>query len=98
MSDILEKIVATKKIEVANNLKKISLASQREKAHANNQDSQKSRAALFALSNKRLLQVMQASLLRLKKQVQARVFCANTSFPLKLLNPMKNMAQLVYLY
>lgn len=39
MSDILEKIVATKKVEVANNLKRISLASQLEKAQANNQDS-----------------------------------------------------------
>ena len=38
MSDILEKIVATKKIEVANCLQKISLGDQREKAEANNQD------------------------------------------------------------
>ncbi|QWE20761.1 indole-3-glycerol phosphate synthase TrpC [Polynucleobacter sp. AP-Kolm-20A-A1] len=38
MSDILEKIVATKKIEVANCLQKISLSNQREKAGANNQD------------------------------------------------------------
>lgn len=38
MSDILEKIVATKKIEVANCLQKISLGNQREKAEANNQD------------------------------------------------------------
>jgi indole-3-glycerol phosphate synthase len=39
MSDILDKIVATKKIEVANNSKKISLANHREQAKANNQDS-----------------------------------------------------------
>jgi indole-3-glycerol phosphate synthase len=38
MSDILEKIVATKKIEIAHNLKHISLANQREKAQANNQN------------------------------------------------------------
>jgi indole-3-glycerol phosphate synthase len=38
MSDILEKIVATKKIEIAHNLKQLSLANQREKAQANNQD------------------------------------------------------------
>lgn len=38
MSDILEKIVATKKNEVERNLKQLSLENQREKAHANNQD------------------------------------------------------------
>lgn len=38
MSDILEKIVATKKIEVANCLQKISLGNQREQAEANNLD------------------------------------------------------------
>ena len=53
MSDILEKIVATKKIEVANNLKKISLASQREKAHANNQDlQQKPRGFIRSIEQK----------------------------------------------
>lgn len=36
MSDILEKIVATKKIEITNCLKKASLANQRELAEANN--------------------------------------------------------------
>jgi indole-3-glycerol phosphate synthase len=39
MSDILEKIVATKKMEIASNLQKISLANQREIAQTNNQDS-----------------------------------------------------------
>ena len=38
MSDILDKIVATKKIEVANCLNKVSLANQREQAEANNLD------------------------------------------------------------
>lgn len=38
MSDILDKIVATKKIEVADCLKKISLGNQRDQANANNQD------------------------------------------------------------
>lgn len=38
MSDILDKIVATKKIEVANCLQKISLGNQRDHAAANNQD------------------------------------------------------------
>ena len=38
MSDILEKIVATKKIEIAQNLKKLSLTNQQEMAKANNQD------------------------------------------------------------
>lgn len=37
MSDILEKIVATKKLEIAHNLKHLSLANQREKAQANNE-------------------------------------------------------------
>jgi indole-3-glycerol phosphate synthase len=38
MSDILEKIVATKKIEIAQNQKNLSLANQRERALANNLD------------------------------------------------------------
>ena len=38
MSDILEKIVATKKIEIARNLKQLSLANQRDQAESNNQD------------------------------------------------------------
>jgi indole-3-glycerol phosphate synthase len=38
MSDILDKIVATKKIEIAHNLQKISLGNQREIAQANNRD------------------------------------------------------------
>nr|B1XSZ1.1 RecName: Full=Indole-3-glycerol phosphate synthase; Short=IGPS [Polynucleobacter necessarius STIR1] len=38
MSNILNKIVATKKIEVANRLKQVSLANQRAQAEANNQD------------------------------------------------------------
>ena len=38
MSDILDKIVATKKIEVAHNSKHISLANHREQAEANNRD------------------------------------------------------------
>jgi len=38
MSDILEKIVATKKIEIAHNLKQLSLANQRDQAKSNNQD------------------------------------------------------------
>ena len=38
MSDILEKIVATKKIEIAQNSKQLSLANQRDQAQANNQD------------------------------------------------------------
>jgi indole-3-glycerol phosphate synthase len=38
MIDILDKIVATKKIEVAHCLKKISLGNQRDQANANNQD------------------------------------------------------------
>jgi indole-3-glycerol phosphate synthase len=38
MSDILDKIVATKKIEVANCQRNVSLAKKREQAEANNQD------------------------------------------------------------
>ncbi len=38
MSDILEKIVATKRIEIAHNLKQLSLANQRERAQTNNLD------------------------------------------------------------
>ena len=37
MSDILDKIVATKKIEVASNSKQISLANHRERAEAESQ-------------------------------------------------------------
>ena len=53
MSDILDKIVATKKIEVANCLKKVSLANQREQAEANNQDVLlKPRGFIQAIENK----------------------------------------------
>jgi len=53
MSDILGKIVATKKIEVANCLQKLSLANQREQAHANNQDALlKPRGFIQAIENK----------------------------------------------
>ena len=53
MSDILDKIVATKKIEVANNSKHISLAQQRAQAEANNQDPQlKPRGFIRAIDQK----------------------------------------------
>jgi len=53
MSDILEKIVATKKIEIAHNLKKISLGNQREIAESNNQDVLlKPRGFIRAIENK----------------------------------------------
>ena len=53
MSDILEKIVATKKIEIAHNLKKISLGNQREIAESNNQDVLlKPRGFIKAIENK----------------------------------------------
>ncbi|WP_114689184.1 indole-3-glycerol phosphate synthase TrpC [Polynucleobacter necessarius] len=53
MSDILDKIVATKKIEVAHCLQKISLANQREQADANNKDVLlKPRGFIQAIQNK----------------------------------------------
>jgi len=53
MSDILEKIVATKKAEIANSLKQISLANQREIAQSNNQDALiKPRGFIRAIENK----------------------------------------------
>jgi indole-3-glycerol phosphate synthase len=53
MSDILDKIVATKKIEIAHNLKKISLGNQRDIAQSNNQDSLlKPRGFIRAIENK----------------------------------------------
>ena len=53
MSDILDKIVATKKIEIAHNLKKISLGNQREIAESNNQDTLlKPRGFIRAIENK----------------------------------------------
>jgi len=53
MSDILEKIDATKKIEVANGLQKISLGNQREQAEANNKDILlKPRGFIRAIENK----------------------------------------------
>ena len=53
MSDILDKIVATKKIEIAHNLKKISLENQREIAQSNNQDVLlKPRGFIHAIENK----------------------------------------------
>ena len=53
MSDILDKIIATKKIEIAHNLKKISLGNQREIAQSNNQDDLlKPRGFIRAIENK----------------------------------------------
>ena len=53
MSDILDKIVATKKIEVLSSLKRASLANQREIAEANNQDPLlKPRGFIQAIENK----------------------------------------------
>ena len=53
MSDILDKIVATKKIEVSNCLKRASLANQREIAEASNQDPLlKPRGFIRAIENK----------------------------------------------
>ena len=53
MSDILDKIVATKKIEVANCLQKVSLTNQREQAEANNRDALlKPRGFIQAIENK----------------------------------------------
>jgi len=53
MSDILDKIVAAKKIEIAHNLKKISLGNQREIAQSNNQDALlKPRGFIHAIENK----------------------------------------------
>ncbi len=53
MSDILDKIVATKKLEVARCLQKISLANQLDQAKANNQDTLlKPRGFIKAIENK----------------------------------------------
>ena len=53
MSDILDKIVATKKTEIAHSLKKISLGNQREQAEANNKDILlKPRGFIRAIENK----------------------------------------------
>jgi len=53
MSDILDKIVATKKTEIAHSLKKISIGNQREQAEANNKDILlKPRGFIRAIENK----------------------------------------------
>jgi indole-3-glycerol phosphate synthase len=53
MSDILDKIVATKKIEIARSLKQISLGNQREIAELNNKDALlKPRGFIHAIQNK----------------------------------------------
>ena len=53
MSDILDKIVASKKIELANNLKRLSLGNQREVAQFNNQDALlKPRGFIHAIEKK----------------------------------------------
>ena len=58
MSDILDKIIATKKIEVAACLQKLSLANQREKAQANNQDALlKPRGFIQAIENLSLIHI-----------------------------------------
>ena len=53
MSDILDKIVATKKIEIAHDLQKISLGNQRDIAESNNKDALlKPRGFIYAIENK----------------------------------------------
>jgi indole-3-glycerol phosphate synthase len=53
MSDILEKIVATKKIEIAHSLQQISLGNQRDIAESNNKDALlKPRGFIHAIENK----------------------------------------------
>jgi len=53
MSDILDKIVATKKIEISHSLKQISLGNQRDIAESNNQDVLlKPRGFIRAIENK----------------------------------------------
>jgi indole-3-glycerol phosphate synthase len=53
MSDILDKIVASKKIELANSLKQMSLANQHEIAQSNNRDALlKPRSFIHAIENK----------------------------------------------
>lgn len=53
MSDILEKIVATKKIEIAHSLQQISLGNQRDIAESNNKDALlKPRGFIYAIENK----------------------------------------------
>ena len=53
MSDILDKIVATKKIEIAHELQKISLSNQRDIAESNNKDALlKPRGFIYAIENK----------------------------------------------
>ena len=53
MSDILEKIVATKKIEIAHSLQQISLGNQRDIAESNNKDTLlKPRGFIRAIENK----------------------------------------------
>ena len=53
MSDILEKIVATKKIEIATDSKQISLANQRERAEKNNrEEAMKPRGFIKAIEQK----------------------------------------------
>jgi indole-3-glycerol phosphate synthase len=53
MSDILDKIVATKKIEIASNLKQISLGNQRDRADENNKGALfKPRGFIRAIENK----------------------------------------------
>jgi indole-3-glycerol phosphate synthase len=53
MSDILDKIVATKRVEIVNNAKKISLANHREQAEANALDANlKPRGFIQAIQNK----------------------------------------------
>ena len=53
MSDILDKIVATKKIEIAQSLKQVSLGNQRDIAESNNKDALlKPRGFIYAIENK----------------------------------------------
>ena len=96
MSDILDKIVATKKIEIAYNLKKISLANQREIAQSNNQDALlKLRGFILAIENK--ISARKAAVIaEIKKASPSKGVLRENFRPTELLNPMKSMALPVY--
>ena len=82
MSDILDRIVATKRLEVARDTQKISLAQQRNKAESNNQDALMQPRGFVAAIEKKI----------------ANGKSGRTFSPLKLRKVMPLTAQLVFLF
>ena len=96
MSDILDKIVATKKVEIAAISQRISLGNQREIALANNQNALLQPRGFINSINQKIAAGKAGVITEIKKASPSKASCAKTLIPQKLHAPMNSMVQRVY--